>query len=88
MTQRQAVVRTTHEDPQRIARAIRPDNTTEMTTQADDGVLETRIDRSTTGGVRTSIDDYLVNVIVAERTRTRLQTDRTTNHDTRSEYNE
>ncbi|MFC4544402.1 KEOPS complex subunit Pcc1 [Halosolutus amylolyticus] len=62
-----AIVRTEHDDPERIARAIDPDNTDEMetTVDADDGAVVTRIDRESTSGLLSTVDDYVVNVDVA-----------------------
>ncbi|WP_265110520.1 KEOPS complex subunit Pcc1 [Halosolutus halophilus] len=66
-----AIVRTEHDDPERIARAIEPDNTDEMETTVDaptettSGAVVTRIDRDTTGGLHSTVDDYVVNLDVA-----------------------
>lgn len=75
---RRATIRTTHDDPALIARALRPDNTDEMRTDvgsgedgassdsaAGDGVVVTRIERETTGGLHSTVDDYVVNLSVA-----------------------
>lgn len=65
---RRATIRTRRDDldPALLARALRPDNTDEMqTTVADDGTLETRIERETTGGLHATVDDYVVNLEVA-----------------------
>ncbi len=62
---RRATVRTSHEDPELVARALRPDNTDEMETVVDDGTVVTRIERETTGGLHSNIDDYVVNLEVA-----------------------
>ena len=72
---RRATIRTQHEDANAVAAAISPDNTEEMTTTVDGHHVETVIERSTTGGLQTSVDDYLVNLAVAERTRTHTKTD-------------
>ena len=76
---RRATIRTELDDPTVIARAIRPDNTDEMDTRVErsdeetdsssdaDGAVVTTIERETTGGLRTSVDDYVVNVDVARR---------------------
>jgi len=61
-------VRTDHGDADRatrIARALRPDGTAAMATRADDAAVETTIERPTTGGLRTTLDDYLVGLQVA-----------------------
>lgn len=65
-----ATLRTSHEDPAVIAAALEPDNTEEMSTRADptEGTVVTTIERETTGGLRTSVDDYVANLTVAQRT--------------------
>lgn len=65
---RRATVRTTHERPAVVAAALRPDETEEMTTRVDNGQVVTTIARPTTGGLRSTVDDYVVNAAVAERT--------------------
>lgn len=63
---RRATIRTTHDEPALVARALRPDNTDEMeTTVTDDGAVVTRIQRETTGGLHSNVDDYVVNLEVA-----------------------
>ncbi|MBZ6494379.1 KEOPS complex subunit Pcc1 [Natrinema longum] len=71
---RRATIRTAHDDAALVARAISPDNTDEMTTtverddtEGDDttGRLVTRIDRETTSGLQSTVDDYVVNLEVA-----------------------
>ena len=70
---RRATIRSELDDASVIARAIRPDNTDEMDTRVEtdeDGTpttVVTEIERETTGGLRTSVDDYVVNVDVARR---------------------
>lgn len=67
-----ATIRTTSDRAETIARAIRPDNTDEMETRVEsadevdiaDRVVTT-IERETTGGLQTNVDDYVVNVDVA-----------------------
>jgi len=60
-----ATIRTAHDDADRIARALRPDNTDEMDTVADGSTVVTRIDRETTSGLHATVDDYVVNLAVA-----------------------
>ncbi|AXR78451.1 KEOPS complex subunit Pcc1 [Natrarchaeobaculum sulfurireducens] len=62
---RRATIRTTHDDPDLVARALRPDNTDEMETTVDGDAVVTRIDRGTTGGLHSTVDDYVVNLEVA-----------------------
>ncbi|MFW6320407.1 MAG: KEOPS complex subunit Pcc1 [Halohasta sp.] len=65
---RTAKLRTDHGTPTRaawVARAVEPDNTDSMSTAVDGSIVETRIQRETTGGLETTVDDYVVNVGVA-----------------------
>ncbi len=68
---RRATLRTAHRDEgtaRLVAAAVRPDNTTEMRTavdEADPTVVETTVERETTGGLRSTVDDYVVNLQVA-----------------------
>ncbi len=69
---RKATIRTTHDDPELLARALEPDNTEEMETSVErrDGddsgaVVRTRIERETTGSLHSTVDDYVVNLDVA-----------------------
>lgn len=65
---RRATIRTDHGDrdrAERIARALRPDNTAEMDTRVDGETIETTIERETTGGMHSTADDYVVNLGVA-----------------------
>jgi hypothetical protein len=65
---KRTTVRTRHDDPAVVAAAVRPDNTDAMRTTVggDDGHVLTRIERPTTGGLRSTVDDYVVNCRVAE----------------------
>lgn len=65
---KRATVRTTHEHATAVAAALEPDNTAEMETTVDGEQVETTIARETTGGLRTSADDYVRNLIVADTT--------------------
>ncbi|MFC6717539.1 KEOPS complex subunit Pcc1 [Natrialbaceae archaeon GCM10025810] len=60
-----ATIRTTQEVPTLVARAIRPDNTDEMETTVEGDRVVTRIERETTGGLHSNVDDYVVNLDVA-----------------------
>ena len=64
---RRATVRTTHDRPEVIAAALRPDNTAEMSTRVDGRTVVTTIERDSTGGLRTTVDDYVTNLQVAQR---------------------
>ncbi|PSQ43883.1 KEOPS complex Pcc1-like subunit [Halobacteriales archaeon QS_9_68_42] len=65
---RTATVRTAHDDTEVVAAALRPDNTAEMSTRVDGDAVVTEIERGSTGGLRTTTDDYLANLTVAQRT--------------------
>ena len=73
---KRARLRTESGDPETVAAALVPDNTEEMETQIDGDTIETVVTRETTGGLRTTVDDYVVNLSVAERT-VRIATERT-----------
>lgn len=65
---RRAEIETAHADAAAaavVAQAVRPDNTDAMTTETSGEVVSTTIERSTTGGLNSSVDDYVVNVDVA-----------------------
>jgi hypothetical protein len=67
---RRARVRTAHADPEAaavVAAALAPDNTASMTTRADGGRVVTTMARDTTGGLHATVDDYVVNLTVADR---------------------
>jgi len=65
---RRATIRTAVAHPERVAAALRPDNTQEMDTRVEDGAVVTTIERETTGGIRSTAADYVVNLDVAVRT--------------------
>lgn len=58
-------LRTPVSDPGAVAASLRPDNTSEMATCVEDGVVVTRIERATASGLQSTVDDYLVNLQVA-----------------------
>ena len=63
---RRARTRTRHADPATIAASISPDNTDEMDMRVEDDAVVTVIERETTGGLGSTLDDYLVNLGVAD----------------------
>ena len=76
---RRATVRTTFPDAESaraIAAALEPDNTTEMRVTVRGDTVETVIERETTGGLRSTVDDYVTNLRVAQQL-----TDPETNHE-------
>ncbi|WP_276272428.1 KEOPS complex subunit Pcc1 [Haloarcula litorea] len=65
---RRATLRTTHgsaDAAERVAAALRPDNTDEMTTRVDGDAVVTTVERESTGGLQSTVDDYVVNLRVA-----------------------
>ena len=63
---RTAEIRTAHSETATVAAAVRPDNTDSMRTTVTNGRVTTHIERDTTGGLQSSVDDYVVNLTVAE----------------------
>ncbi|WP_240729982.1 KEOPS complex subunit Pcc1 [Halalkalirubrum salinum] len=63
---RSATIETPSDDPVTVAAALRPDNTSSIRTDAASGCVRTAIERDTTGGLASTVDDYLVNLGVAE----------------------
>lgn len=67
---RRAALRTTHASAEAaavVAGAVEPDNTDSMATRVDGDAVVTTIERETTGGLHSSVDDYVVNLSVADR---------------------
>jgi tRNA threonylcarbamoyladenosine modification (KEOPS) complex Pcc1 subunit len=67
---RSATIRTELDVAAIIAASVRPDNTPQIETRVEqdgDGVdaVVTTVERETTGGLRTTVDDYVVNLAVA-----------------------
>jgi len=66
---RTATLRTDHAMPTRaewVASAVKPDNTDSMATMVEGRTVRTEIERDTTGGLQTTVDDYVVNLGVAQ----------------------
>jgi tRNA threonylcarbamoyladenosine modification (KEOPS) complex Pcc1 subunit len=59
-------VETEHEDAQKIALSVAPDNTDEMETRVKEGRIITRIEREDVESAGATADDYLRNLIVAD----------------------
>ncbi|SMO71456.1 KEOPS complex subunit Pcc1 [Halorubrum cibi] len=74
---RTAAVRTTHADAELVAAALAPDDTDSMAVSVDGDTIDCRIERPTTGGLRSTVDDYVVNLRVAERVIERANEHRT-----------
>jgi len=64
---RQATIRTTHHAADLIAGALAPDDTESTAVAADSDTVVCHIERPTTGGLRSTVDDYVVNLRVAAR---------------------
>jgi hypothetical protein len=65
---RTATISTEHDSDERAAMvALAPDNTDEMDTRVDGARVVTDIERPTTGGLQSTVDDYVVNVRIADR---------------------
>jgi hypothetical protein len=76
---RRATVTTIHADAataERVAASLGPDNTAEMTTRTEGSRVVTTVTRESTGGLASTLDDYVVNATVAAR----LATDDETRH--------
>ena len=67
---KRATIRTRHDHPGVVAAAIAPDNTPEMDTRVEEETVVTTVERTSTGGLQSTVDDYVVNLSVAERTAT------------------
>jgi len=63
---RTAVLETTHDEAALVAASLSPDDTDSMRTTVSDGRVTTRIERATTGGLQATVDDYVVNLSVAD----------------------
>ncbi|TKX78775.1 KEOPS complex Pcc1-like subunit [Halorubrum sp. SD626R] len=64
---RTATLRTTHVDAALVAAALAPDDTESMATRVDGDAIACEIERGTTGGLQSTVDDYVVNLHVADR---------------------
>ncbi|WP_049970442.1 KEOPS complex subunit Pcc1 [Haladaptatus cibarius] len=62
---RRATIRTELDDADVVSASLNPDNTPEMKTSVEDGTIVTHIERKTTGGLQSTVDDYVVNLSVA-----------------------
>jgi len=78
---RRASIETSHgslTEAEHVAAAVRPDNTAEMTTRVEGDAVVTTIERDSTSGLQSTVDDYVVNLRVAAQ----LTTDQTqSNHE-------
>lgn len=75
---RTATLRTDYPTPTHaewVAAAVDPDNTESMATAVDGSTVRTEIARETTGGLQTTVDDYVVNLGVARAVIEAVETD-------------
>jgi hypothetical protein len=64
-----------------VAAALAPDNTASMTTRVEGDQVVTDVERATTGGLQSSVDDYVVNVSVADTVAQTADRHTTANHE-------
>ncbi|HOP67827.1 MAG TPA: KEOPS complex subunit Pcc1 [Methanoregulaceae archaeon] len=62
----EGTIRTRHRYPECVAGAVRPDNLSSMRTSETDGMVITTVVGSQARSVIASVDDYLMNLSVAE----------------------
>jgi hypothetical protein len=60
------IITTAHGDPARVARSLAPDNLASMRTSPGDGVVVTEIKGKNLRSIIASVDDYLMNLAIAE----------------------
>jgi hypothetical protein len=85
---RRATITTSHADAEtarRVAAAVGPDNTAEMTTRVEDDRVVTTVTRDSTGGLRSTVDDYVVNATVAAQLTTEHDSDTHATHATHND---
>lgn len=78
---RRATIRTESATPKLLADAVRPDNTPEMDTRVEDDAVVTTIERPSTSGLQSTVDDYVVNLTVATEVVQRTTNEDNTNHE-------
>jgi hypothetical protein len=66
MIQIDGTIRTAHTHPTCVAEAIRADNLSRMQTTAEKGHVMTEIDGTKLRSIIASVDDYLMNLAIAE----------------------
>ena len=60
------IITTSHRDPPRVAGSLAPDNLASMRTSAGEGVVITEISGENLRSIIASVDDYLMNLAIAE----------------------
>lgn len=78
---KRATIRTKVPTPEVVAAAVRPDNTQQMDTIVEAGRVVTTLERESTSGLRSTADDYVVNVTVAAEVVQRTTNPDTINHE-------
>ncbi|MFB6254750.1 MAG: KEOPS complex subunit Pcc1 [Halobacteriaceae archaeon] len=80
---REATITSDIEYPAIVASAVRPDNTSEMETKVENGRIITHIQRESTSGLQSTVDDYVANLRTAMRIvqLANQDTEITTNHE-------
>ncbi|MDD1671470.1 MAG: hypothetical protein LUO82_00520 [Methanomicrobiales archaeon] len=66
MTTIHGIITTVHRNPRSVAGALRPDNLSTMTTRVEGNQVVTVIEGLQLRSVIASVDDYLMNLAVAE----------------------
>jgi hypothetical protein len=66
MTKIEGSIRTRHRYPECVAAAVKPDNLSSMRTGEMNGMVITTVAGSQLRSVIASVDDYLMNLVVAE----------------------
>lgn len=66
MTDVEATVRVTVRHPSVVADAVRADDTEQLDTRVEDGTIVSTVRRPTVGGLRSTVDDLIVNLRVAD----------------------
>jgi len=62
----EGTITTVHHDSTRVAGSLAPDNLASMKTTAGNGVVITRISGENLRSIIASVDDYLMNLAIAE----------------------
>lgn len=79
---KRATVETTHAGASILAAALSPDHTEDIETTVEEQTIRTAVTRSSTGSLQATVDDYLVNLIVATETRERIDIENMTTTET------
>jgi len=66
MMQVRGTITTAHADPASVAGSLAPDNLSSMRTREEGGCVSTTVESSALRSVIASVDDYLMNLEIAE----------------------